>query len=162
MILLSKELLSEVLGYEVFNFRVEGNYVIINDKGDYDACSYCYSKIKDSSACSRVWHCSNDDCKESGDYEFYPPIYNFSSCEEISIYELEHLCKEWIKKQGSYEIIIQTYPNVGCRLQLQSRDEEGFKCFIHDEAGTLPSENLLEPEAVFKATQYVYNKLKEK
>ena len=57
MILPSKELLSEVLGYEVFNFRVEGNHVIINDKGDYDACPYCYSKIKDSSACSRVWYC---------------------------------------------------------------------------------------------------------
>jgi len=80
---------------------------------------------------------------------------------EINIHELAHKCKEWASKQGRYFIFTRT--------NLETNNLHiGAIAYISDEFyinGAWKSKEWdsfkakSEPEAIFKATQYIYDNL---
>jgi hypothetical protein len=66
--------------------------------------------------------------------------------EDINIYELAHKCKEWAKDYEFHSAILDN--KASCELFSTSMDEQEFY------ADT-------EPEAIFRATQWVYDNKKD-
>ena len=77
--------------------------------------------------------------------------FNKIDCSFINIHELAHKCKEWLYTNSMYEVIVN-----GTDVYLDSSDsllaEGGFYYDMKFTADT-------EPEAVFKAAQWVLDKV---
>ena len=107
--MISKELLSEVLGCKVNSCFIDNNICSYDNNGAYI---------------------------------------------DINIYELAHKCKEWasIKYKFSIESAIGYG---GYYSHIKSWNDSTFKTvFFHNKYKS-------EPEAIFKATQYIYDKFKQ-
>jgi len=70
---------------------------------------------------------------------------------QIDIYELVHKCREWVRNEGYYIL----------------RDTKGYINGVTtlvraDDANAWKYEDELEPESIFKATQWIFDNLKEK
>ena len=145
--MISKELLSEVLGREVTNIIIDWNTIHISPYTEKEICPSCGCGIKHVN--HRIWACVNNACSVSGDYEFSEPIYSDDS--SINIYELAHMCKEWAKDEGyfilsasdGYCVVEDT---ATFTLQFSITRPEELKCLSYPE-----------PEAVFKACQWIYD-----
>lgn len=106
----SKELLSEVLGYAVSSIYIAPNGNFIEAQ----------SKYRD---------------------------------ERISIYEFQHKCKEWAYERDFYIYSIFTFAGEGaCYVTKDNEVQKRLATFAGDS----------EPEAVFKATSYIMEQLKQK
>ena len=105
--MISKELLSEVLGREVTNIIIDWNTIHISPYTEKEICPSCGCGIKHMN--HRIWACVNDACSVSGDYEFSKPIYSDDS--SINIYELAHKCKEWAWKENYMVPVWKRYRN---------------------------------------------------
>lgn len=129
---ISKELLSEVLGEEVLSF----DPTPITDEKHNCKPTYLFVVVK-------------DEIDLHGDHRYY------------NLHELAHKCKEWAIMQG---IVIETYTG----RQFDGKQyvyEDGYATLVkHLDMSTLTGrfhENT-EPEAIFKACQWVFdNKLEE-
>ena len=130
---ISKELLNEVLEIEIVDYAINENQVRIN----------------------LLWH---EDNPLNRELKLFNTAYGCKV--SINIYELAHKCKEWAT-ENKYTILTEDmHPNGYFAYVLSNKESienYGYLKAIKD----IPH-NKTEPEAIFKATSYIMEQLKQK
>ena len=128
--------MSEVLEIEIVDYSINENQVRIN----------------------QLWH---EDNPLNRELELFNTSYGCKV--SINIYELAYKCKEWAT-DNKYTILTENmYPNGYFAYVLsneQSIEQCGYLC-KHKVIEDIPH-NKTEPEAIFKATSYIMEQLKQK
>ena len=132
--MINKELLSEVL---------HGSRIIIKDLGNMENCL------------EYVSYCSINEMNGTKHNENLPDNYYVVKADrwqEINIYELANKCKEWAH---TYKLSVRSFNGYGgwfCTIS--SWDDSTFKSKEFNAT--------TEPEAIFKACDYILNELSNK
>ena len=103
-----------------------------------------------------IAHCS--ECKAGGDL-FYTDT---DGGHYINIYELAHKCKEWAT-ENKYTILTENmYPNGYFAYVLSNKESiENYGYLCENKVIKDIPHNKTEPEAIFKACEYILNSIKQ-
>ena len=86
--------------------------------------------------------------------------YNYITHDKINIYELAHLCKEWAVNLSPNKHALSSYPRWGDIRNYKKTNGSYYIC-QHLVSG-VQFEAETEPEAIFKACEYILEQVEKK